>query len=408
MKLQKVMFLIFGLVFSCMVMTGCSSSSSDSGDGSLEGVLTDASQEPLPSTLVTLYREDDYSRLGQRSNSVESTHTSETGYYFFGGLFEDTYALVSESPEGAVEIRDISISIISSLDLGDVSIQIPGFVSGSATVVDGASTLNADIDVFIPGTRFAAKTDDTGAYRISGVTPGTYSVYFMKYGYDLVQVADVSVISGAGTVLSSQRLSENSETSDDIVDGSDGEDGDDGEDGTNEPFWFLDSGEPSSGLGIVGDFYLDTDTYIIYEKTSEGWEAEVSVQGEVGVDGPDGLQGEDGAEPELYAAGVRVSDFSLSISEGNSEDVGLRLTTMPLDDVTITFDLVDPGSDASLNISSMTFTTSNWMVTQNVTIDAVSDVNVEAAESVTINFSITSYDIYNGQYLAPIQVEITD
>lgn len=408
MKLQKVMFLVLGLILSSMVMMGCSSGSSDAGSGTIEGVLTDASQVPLSSALVTLYKEDEYSRLGSRSNSISSTHTNISGYYHFSGLSPDTYALVSESPNGSLEIRDISISVISSLDLGDVSIQIPGYVTGSATVVDGVSTLNADIDVFIPGTRYAAKTNSEGSYMISGITPGTYTVYFVKYGYDLEQVSGVSVVSGAGTVLASQRLDSNSETSDDVIDGNDGEDGDDGEDGVDQPYWFLDSGEPDSGLGIEGDFYLDTDTHIIYEKTEGGWEATLSVVGDVGSDGPNGAQGANGEAPELYAAGVRVSDFSLSLSEGESEDVGLRLTTMPLDDVTISFDLVDPGSDATINISSMTFTTSNWMVTQNVTITAVADMDVESSELVTINFSITSYDIYNGQYLAPIQAEITD
>lgn len=408
MKLHRLMIFVFGLALSCMVFTGCSSSSSDSGDGSLEGVLTDASQEPLSRAIVTLYKEDDYSQYGSRAGQVSATRTNDTGYYHFGGLSADTYALISEAEEGVVEIRDISISIISSLDLGYVSIQVPGFVSGSATVVTGVSTQNSDIDVFIPGTRFSAKTDNEGAYTLTGVTPGTYSVYFMKYGYDLIQVSDVAVVSGQGTTLDSQRLVANSDANDDVVDGSDGDDGSDGEDGDDEPFWFLDSGEPDSELGIVGDYYFDTASHIIYIKTSEGWESNSSVQGDVGEDGPDGLQGDEGEEPELLAAGVRVSSFSLSLSEGNAEAVGLRLTTLPLDDVTIDFDLVDPGSDATISIPSMTFTTSNWNVTQNVTITAVSDVSVESSETVTINFSITSYDIYNGQYLAPIQVEITD
>jgi hypothetical protein len=408
MKLQKASLFMLSLVFSCLVVTGCSSSSSNTDDASIEGVLMDPSQNPMAHTSITLYKEADYEQRGQRAAAVKTTRTNQSGYYFFGGLSPNTYALVSESEEGALEVRDISISVISAFDVGNISIQLPGSVSGSATITSGVSTLNADIDVFIPGTRYAAKTNTLGEYRITGVNPGTYSVYIMKYGYDLIQVSDVTVVSGQGTIVADQRLVANSEASDDIVDGVDGADGADGEDGQDEPFWFLDSGEPGSELGIEGDYYLDTSTYIIYIKGESEWESTQSIRGEVGEDGPDGLQGEDGEEPELLAAGVRVSSFLLDLNEGDSEDVGLRLTTQPLDDVTISLDLVDPGSDAAISVSSLTFTSENWMVTQDVTITALSDVDVEAEEMVTINFSISSYDIYNGQYLAPIQVEIAD
>lgn len=58
--------------------------------------------------------------------------------------------------------------------------------------------------------------------------------------------------------------------------------GDDGEDGNG---WHSGTGSPDYYLGKYGDFYLDTDAYDIYEKTSYAWTKIGNIKGLNGLDG---------------------------------------------------------------------------------------------------------------------------
>ena len=408
MRLQKSSLLVMAILFSLSVLVGCSSSQSSTDLSSIEGVLVSPDSVPSAQATVTLYSEDSFADSGTRAQELASTSTNEFGYYYFGGLSKGAYALVSDADYGVVELRDLDLSSIRALDLGDISLLTPDQVSGSATIIEGSSSQNAGIDVFIPGTSYASKTDTDGEYVISGITPGTYSVFFIKHGYSLIQISDVVVVTNESTHIDDQALIVDDSFTSDVSDGVDGDAGSDGSDGEDEPFWFVDAGVPDDGSGIEGDYYLDTDSIVVYIKTSEAWVSENSIEGDVGDDGAQGDQGDEGFTPELLAAGVMKSDLSFEISEGASDILGLRLTALPLDDVVISLSLTDPGFDATLDIESVTFTTSNWMLTQNVTISAVGDESSEGSEIVTINFSLSSYDIYNGQSVASVPVVITD
>lgn len=91
-----------------------------------------------------------------------------------------------------------------------------------------------------------------------------------------------------------------------------------------------------------------------------------------------------------------ISRSSLSIAEGDAAGASFDviLTQQPASDVTVNLAVSDPAK-ASLNASSLTFTTSSWNVPQPVTVTAIDDANaVDEAVSVTVSASgLTSQTI---------------
>lgn len=73
-------------------------------------------------------------------------------------------------------------------------------------------------------------------------------------------------------------------------------------------------GAPGAGIGVEGDFYIDTDAWEIYGPKTTGWGAGTSLigpPGEDGAEGPEGPQGpagEDGAPGEPGAPGADGQD----------------------------------------------------------------------------------------------------
>lgn len=83
----------------------------------------------------------------------------------------------------------------------------------------------------------------------------------------------------------------------DGVDGIDGIDGTDGTDGTDGLSILSGAGAPGAGLGVDGEFYIDTVAVAIYgPKTSGAWGSPTSLIGPDGIDGTDGTDGIDGID----------------------------------------------------------------------------------------------------------------
>lgn len=80
------------------------------------------------------------------------------------------------------------------------------------------------------------------------------------------------------------------------IPGINGTNGIDGTDGTNGNTVIASAGTPDNTIGVVGDLYLDTNTYKVYgPKTSNGWGPGASLIGPTGPVGPQGPQGATGA-----------------------------------------------------------------------------------------------------------------
>jgi len=83
------------------------------------------------------------------------------------------------------------------------------------------------------------------------------------------------------------------------ADGADGAPGADGADGADGAKILFGGGTPGAGVGVVGDYYKDTATSDVYEKTgASAWTLrgnDKGPQGDPGADGADGTPGADGA-----------------------------------------------------------------------------------------------------------------
>lgn len=123
--------------------------------------------------------------------------------------------------------------------------------------------------------------------------------------------------------------------------GEQGEQGDpglpgaDGEDGS---MWYTDTGAPSSGIGVDGDLYLDTDSGDVYQKSGVTWVWIDNITGPQGEQGPAGTSGiitafktEDESRP-ANASAVLDDDLQFPLEEGSYIIDGcIFFNTNPLD-----------------------------------------------------------------------------
>ncbi len=92
------------------------------------------------------------------------------------------------------------------------------------------------------------------------------------------------------------------------------------------------------------------------------------------------------------AVGVTVTPTALTVTEGGSTTYEVVLATQPSDDVTITVSLAS-GSDADItvNTTSLTFTSDDWSVAQQVTVSAAEDADAWNG-SATIEHAVSGGD----------------
>ena len=108
------------------------------------------------------------------------------------------------------------------------------------------------------------------------------------------------------------------------------------------------------------------------------------------------------------AAGVSISESSLTIAEGNTGTYTVVLNSQPLGDVTVT--ISGAGTDLSLDNTTLTFTTTTWASAQTVTVTAVDDEIDDDGETVTLTHTVGSTDDsdYQGISAGSVAVQITD
>jgi hypothetical protein len=80
--------------------------------------------------------------------------------------------------------------------------------------------------------------------------------------------------------------------------GSDGSDGSDGAAGAPGSVWRDGSGAPSNGLGIDGDYYLNSSNGDVYQKASSSYAVVANIKGATGDTGATGPTG-----PDFYTPG---------------------------------------------------------------------------------------------------------
>lgn len=103
---------------------------------------------------------------------------------------------------------------------------------------------------------------------------------------------------------------------------------------------------------------------------------------------------------------TQTGNNTIVTEDGTTDSYAIVLTSQPVSDVIIN---IRNGQQIRTNPRTLTFTTENWNVAQNVTVRAVDDFLVEGDGNETISHTSTSNDInYNGIIIDPVAVAITD
>ncbi|WP_044037508.1 beta strand repeat-containing protein [Octadecabacter arcticus] len=109
-------------------------------------------------------------------------------------------------------------------------------------------------------------------------------------------------------------------------------------------------------------------------------------------------------------AGVTVSSVSGTATEAGGEATfTVQLDSQPAADVTFAVRSADTG-EATVDLSSLTFTTSDWNTAQTVTVTGVDDSVVDGTQTVTIGLAATASDDTNWDGIDPTDptVSVTD
>ena len=103
--------------------------------------------------------------------------------------------------------------------------------------------------------------------------------------------------------------------------------------------------------------------------------------------------------------GVRVSTDTLTVGEGGTATYTVELNTQPSGDVVVDVASGDTGV-ATVDVSSLTFTTGNWSTAQIVTVTALGDADA-ADETVTLSHVINAGSTSDGDYDTVIITSVT-
>ncbi|MUG96098.1 hypothetical protein F7734_28655 [Scytonema sp. UIC 10036] len=104
---------------------------------------------------------------------------------------------------------------------------------------------------------------------------------------------------------------------------------------------------------------------------------------------------------------LQLTNGNTSVTEGGATDTySLALSTQPTENVTINLAV---GNQLSADKTSVTFTPNNWNIAQTITLSAVDDTVIEAAQTVSITHNVTSTDSnYNNISVPNVTVSVTD
>jgi len=103
---------------------------------------------------------------------------------------------------------------------------------------------------------------------------------------------------------------------------------------------------------------------------------------------------------------TQTGNNTIVTENGTTDSYTIKLTSQPTYDVIIN---ISNGQQIRTNPRTLTFTTENWNVAQNVTVTAVDDFLVEGDGNDTITHTAISNDVnYNNILINPIEVGITD
>lgn len=396
--------LTFAVVLLSFGCTQPSKSSSDSNYGAITGIIVDAVGNPVRNVIIEAESIESTELLSLMDSGTTYRATSTTsGIFTLSGLPPGEYALYAATDYNeSLSLTDISVEAKETVSLGTRTIELSGSISGRVTLTGEDD--HSGINVFIPGTSFSAITNSSGDFFFFKTPPGEYDIYAIKYGFIPKLISDMTVQSARNKAVGSHVLSIDSTYI--PADGENGTDGADGADGQDGAQWFVGTSFPDSAS--ENDLFLDTANGNIYQLGSSTWSLVTSIKGETGTDGIDGLAGEDYGIENVKVPGVRIHPSYIHISEmGLISTFSIRLNTQPIYSVGVSLTPEQIG-EFSLSDSSLTFDVSEWNISQNITVTALSDSLIDGTENIKIDFTAISSGFYNNMRIKPLTVGLED
>ena len=408
---QRSKTTLIAIIFSMMAvffLSGCTQPdkiSSSTSSGALTGIIVDALGNPVHNVVVEVQESDGAELLSLLSSSSSEyrTTTTTSGVFTLSDLPPGSYTVFASTDyDESLSLSDVEVLNKQTVSIGTRVIELSGSISGRVTLTGEDD--HSGVSVFIPGTSFTALTNSAGDFFFFKTPPGEYDIYAVKYGFIPTLISDMTVQSARNKSAGTHALSvDTTYIPDDGVAGEDGEDGEDGQDGAQ---WHVGTSFPETAA--QNDLFLDTANGNVYQLGESTWSLVTSIKGETGVDGIDGIAGEDAATANAKVPGVRIHPSSIHVSEtGKVSTFSVRLNSKPVYSVGVSL-TPEQGGEFNLSDSSLSFDPTLWNVSQDVTVTAISDSNIDSTENIAIDFSAISSGFYNGMRIKPINIELED
>ncbi|MFC1499990.1 carboxypeptidase-like regulatory domain-containing protein, partial [Candidatus Zixiibacteriota bacterium] len=131
---------------------------------------------------------------------VDTTSTDASGGFTFTDVEPGTYTIYAQGGSTLRAVK-MGISVTADLvtDVGQLALTPTGTIAGSIQLE--GETDHSGAVVFVAGTSYAAWSDASGDFTISGVPVGTYTVIAASEDYRSAEVTGVIVTAGETTTL---------------------------------------------------------------------------------------------------------------------------------------------------------------------------------------------------------------
>ena len=180
-------------VMDASPLTGTQSTSGQTVNGTISGVVLGLDGRPAANVQVHGYVVD-ASLVANHTASYRvladnlDTQTDSNGRFNLAnssGQPLNVEAVLSDS------VKAIQFNVTSSAQL---QLAYTGAISGKVTAPQAPGIQDfTGVDVFIPGTSYLAKTDQSGNYTLSNVPPGTFNLVASKMGLGTASITGVTV-----------------------------------------------------------------------------------------------------------------------------------------------------------------------------------------------------------------------
>ena len=152
-------------------------------------------------------------RSAMDTPGVYTTRTDKDGNYKFENIPAGRYSISALKEDTLASVPRIVEATAGLVVTVNFELVATGKISG--TVVSAFETIQSGMVVFIPGTSYAAYTDDSGNFIISNVPVGIYNISFLlEYAYVYKTLTNIEVKSGQTTPIDFATCNSNSECDD--------------------------------------------------------------------------------------------------------------------------------------------------------------------------------------------------